>query len=78
MRKFYRTVVQVEVLSEEPYLEDDLETIVDDIVIGDCSGKSVDVVRNEVVDGKQMAALLRAQGSDPGFFMIDDDGNDTE
>lgn len=75
-RKFYRTVIQVEILSEEPYEGDDLETIKYDITEGHCSGILKDEVRNEVKNGKEMARLLLDQGSDPEFFQIDEEGND--
>ncbi len=78
MKKFYRTVVQVEILSESPYESSDLEQITADTDKGACSGMVTDVVRNEEVDGKKMAELLRAQGSDPGFFQLTDDGGSTE
>jgi len=77
-RKFYRTVIQIEILSEEPYEGDDLENILYDITDGDCSGQISDVVRNEVKNGKEMAGLLIAQGSDPEFFQINEDGDETE
>ena len=77
-RKFYRTVVQIEILSEDPYKETDLGEIMYDITEGHCSGEAKDVVRNEEKNGKEMAALLKAQRSDPEFFMLDEEGNDTE
>ena len=77
-RKFYRTVVQIEILSDEPYEGDDLDTIHYDITEGDCSGKLGDVVSNEEVDGPTMAKLLLSQDSDPGFFDLTEDGEDTE
>lgn len=78
-RKFYRTVIQVEILSDTPYGEDsDLEIIAFDIGNGDCSGRVTDILRNEEVDGKTMASLLQSQGSDPGFFQLTDDGEDAE
>jgi hypothetical protein len=79
-RTFYRTLVQVEVLSEEP-MEDtdvhDLAMLNCAITDGDCSGE-VKIVSREEKSGKEMAELLMAQGSDPGFFNIDAEGNDTE
>jgi hypothetical protein len=76
-RKFYRTLVTVEVLSEEPYYPETLEQVAHDICEGDCSGdwtheKSIEV------DGLSMAKLLIAQGSDAGFFRLDDKGNDID
>jgi len=43
---------------------------------GDCSGRVTTIVDNEVKTGKEMAKLLKAQGSDPEFFQLDDEGND--
>jgi len=76
-RKFHRTVVEVEILSQEPVGGVDLETIHHQITEGDWSGhvctKSV-----ETLDGKQAADALKKQASDPCFFGLDDDGNDME
>jgi len=80
-RKFYKTVYSVEVLSEEP-IEDidafvglkDLHYMITD---GDCVGRTTFV--NEVVmTGKETADALHKIASKPGFFMLDDDGNDTD
>lgn len=71
---FYRTVIKIEVLSEAPYEFIDLENLIEDIADGPCSG-SVSVETTETVDGPTMAQLLMAQGSDPGFFMLDESGN---
>lgn len=76
-RKFYRTVVQVEVLSEEPYDFEDLEQVRYDITEGHCSGQ-VTTLPTEEVDGPAMAKLLRGQGSDPEFFELDEQGNDVD
>ena len=80
-RKFYRSVVQVEVLSEDPWSEEslvDLGELAYAITDGDCSGKATVSVHNEEKNGKEMAELLSAQASDPGFFMLTDDGEDSE
>ena len=76
-RKFYRTVIQVEVLSEGPLTSTSLSDVAYAITDGDCSGK-VEVQQIQEINGKRMAALLAGQSSDPGFFMLDDEGNDTE
>jgi hypothetical protein len=76
--KFYRTVIQVEVLSEEPVDFDSLHGLGDAITTGDCSGQLTALVQNEEVDGPTMACLLQAQGSDPAFFMLTEDGSDLE
>jgi hypothetical protein len=75
-KKFYRTVMQVEILSEdEPYGEGvSLEEINYAITEGHCSG----VIKCESsleVTPKQMASLLIAQGSDPEFMQLDKNGN---
>lgn len=78
-RKFYKYKIEVEVLSEAPLDHDmlcDLYAVSNFISTGDGSGK-VSVVEDEELDGAQVAAALRAQGSDPEFFRVDDDGNDS-
>ena len=77
-RIFYRTVRQIEVISETP-LSDDL-TITDldqEIIYGDSSGVVTSLVANEAIDAKQAAAALLAHGSDPEFFKLTPDGKDT-
>ena len=78
-RKFYRAVIQVEVLSEQPFdgKAPNLDALHEAISSGDDSG-AVKLVSEEVVDGKRMAELLKAQGSDPSFFQLDADGNNLE
>lgn len=78
-RKFYRSKIVVEVLSEEPMIPQLSLTEIDfEITNGDWSGQSEEIVLNEEVDGPTMAQLLKAQGSDPGFFHLTDDGEDTD
>jgi hypothetical protein len=74
MRKFYRTVVQIEILSEGLYHGHELGIIDHDITEGECSGSLSDVVRNWEVDGPTMAKLLIAQGSDTAFFNLKENG----
>ena len=77
-RKFYRGVIEIEVLSEEPIPDPyELETLVYDITEGHCSGRARTVVRKKV-DGPQMARLLEEQGSDPGFFNLTPEGADAD
>jgi predicted metal-binding protein len=73
-RKFYKTVYQVTVLSEEPVNFESLTDIAAAITDGDCSGEYT-TTSSETINGKQAADALKAQRSDPGFFMLDDDGN---
>ena len=75
-RKFYRTVVHVEILSEEPYVfSGDLYSLAEDMDMGDCSGVAR-TIQEEKCNGARMAQLLISQGSDPEFFGIDEAGND--
>ena len=65
--KFYRTVIQVEILSEEPYHETALNKIHHDITLGPCSGL-IDVIKAEEITPEKMAECLIRQGSNPEFF----------
>jgi predicted metal-binding protein len=76
-RKFYKTVIQVEVLSEEPFDYEDLADVYSAITEGDCSGK-LSTWSQEVLDGKQAADALINQASDPSFFMLTQEGDDEE
>ena len=76
-RKFHRTLIQVEVLSEEPYNQESLEQVNHDIIEGDCSGKW-EITKTEELDGQQAAQALIGQASDPSFFRLTEEGNDTE
>jgi hypothetical protein len=77
MAHFRRTIVEVEVLSEEEWVETDLLALHEAITTGACSGV-VRVTHVEEVDGPTMARLLIAQGSDPGFFMLTETGEPAE
>ncbi len=75
-RKFYRTIITVEVLSEEPYRYEGLQNLAYDSQES-CSVNS-EVTKTEEVDGVRMARLLQKQASDPEFFQLDKFGNDIE
>lgn len=75
-REFYRTVIHVEVLSESPYVfTGNLCDVAADISTGECSGVTR-TIQEERCNGARMAQLLLAQGSDPEFFQLDENGND--
>lgn len=77
-RKFFRTVVNVVVLSEDVPVEfDNLVELHHAISDGSCSGRFM-VESQTRVGARRMAALLRSQGSDPEFFQINDKGEDLE
>ena len=72
---YQRTVIQVEVLSEDSYDYVSIKQLAFDITEGSCSGE-VKVVRVEPLSGKEVAEALTAQGSDPEFFQLDSKGNE--
>lgn len=68
---FYRTVIGVEVLSDQPVLDMGLADIAEQIDSGDFSGRMVTLSEREV-SKKDMADLLTSQHSDPSFLLGDD------
>jgi hypothetical protein len=79
-RKFYRSVISVEVLSEDPLPPDlSLAEIHEGITTGDWSGQVDNDSRlNEEIDGPTAAKALMAQASDPGFFRRTEEGEDDD
>jgi len=75
-RTFYRTVLKVEILSETPYNETSLDQVAHDITEGEQVGKITTEIASEELNGKEAAAALSDAGSEPGFFMLDKNGND--
>jgi len=77
-RKFYKTVIRVEVLSERPFDNwSDLNTVILEITEGGCSG-TVKLAEAKVLTAKQAAMGLIEQGSDPAFFRLMSNGQDDE
>lgn len=78
MRKFYKTVIEVVVLSEdEPYSCNDLAMLEYDITEGHFSGVW-EVKSSEELSPEEAAKALLAQGSDPEFFRLSQDGENLE
>ena len=78
-KKIYRTVIQVEVLSEYPIEESlSLSDIQRECDEGDFSGKWKTIVDNQPISGKVAANFTIAQGSNPEFFQMDEDGNELD
>ena len=78
-RKFYRTVIEIEILSEAPFPDGMTLSEIDyEMTDGEYSGVNEIKVNNEQVSGKQMVKLLEAQGSDAGFFRLNTDGEDED
>jgi hypothetical protein len=74
-RKYFKTIVVVEVLSQDAPWSDDYEfsDLSNAITDGPCSG-AVRIHAVEELDGPAAAQALMAQGSDPEFFSLDEDG----
>jgi hypothetical protein len=75
MRKFYKAVFSIEILSEEPIDDLSLDEMVYAVTEGGCSGM-VTRASDDVLAGPEMAKALLAQGSDAEFFQLDSDGTD--
>jgi hypothetical protein len=78
--KYYRQVVTVTVLSNNPIQFNNLAELGEMIESCECSGE-VSEGPSEELTKEQMTEALIAQGSDPGFLIMDfsdDDGDQTE
>jgi hypothetical protein len=76
-RKFYKTVLKVVVLSEQPLEWDNLSDVDYAITSGDCSGEITDD-KTTTLNAKQVVKELIKQGSDSEFFQLDSDGQDID
>jgi hypothetical protein len=77
-RSFYQTKVTITVLSDEPMSSDlSLQDISYEIDEGDWLG-DVSVGASKKIDAERCAQLCDEACSDPSFFGLDADGNDTE
>jgi hypothetical protein len=78
-RKFYKTIIQITILSEDHPVGSGMElsAINNAITDGDCSG-ACELIQEKQVCAGRMAKLLVEQGSDPGFFGLDEDGKEVE
>lgn len=75
-KKFYKSTITVTILSEEPIPNDySLANIAYSFTDGDNSGEW-ELTKVQELTGKQAAKALVAQGSDPGFFGLNDDGTE--
>lgn len=74
MTRYFRTVYQVEVLSEDTPADNlSISEIAEAVTDGDCSG-DLTVVSVEEKTGPEIVQLLLAQGSAPEFFGLDETG----
>ena len=78
-KQLYRTVIKLEVLSEEPIQDGiTLSSIVYECENGVLSGLTNFKVVNEPIVGKAAAKRLTKHGSDPEFFNMDKNGNELD
>ncbi len=78
-RKFFHNIMTIHILSEDEPLSEEMSLADLHYAIseGDCVGDSISIRSNKIT-GKEAAARLNAYGSEPGFFRLDDKGNDLE
>lgn len=77
-RKYYKQVIQIEVLSEDLPIEwDSLRDIDYEITVGGSSGR-IEEISCECVDEETIKQLLIDQCSDPGFFDLTHDEDDDD
>jgi hypothetical protein len=76
-KKLHKTVIQIEILSEENTigLAEDLSVVEYEINRGGWSGQ-LKVIERFEVEGEEAVKICLEQGSDPVFFFMDEKGND--
>ena len=77
-KTIYKTIIRVEVLSDSPIGDVDMQTIVNETENGDWSGKNYTVIQDKPLTGKKAVDAVLEQGSDTEFFQMDEDGNELE
>ena len=76
-RKFFKTTITFEVLTQEPIPDGMLlESIIANTIHGDYVGKQPTFETKEL-NGEQTVEELMESGSEPDFFQLDFDGDDT-
>jgi hypothetical protein len=77
-KKLYKTIIQIEILSEDPIDGNpslsDIEYNIND---GSWSGV-VETKSTTTVTGKKAVEAVQNQGTDPSFFMMDENGNEDD
>ena len=77
-RSFYRTVIPLEVLSEEPIPGSlNVGQIYGEAMSGSYSCRELDRTEKKI-GGRAAARALEAQASDPGFFRLTPEGEDCD
>ncbi len=78
MKKIYKSIIVLEVLSDNPIKNESLQDIVSETIIGGYSGNYDFTALNEEVSGKEAIELCEKHGTDPEFFGMDNEGNELE
>lgn len=75
-RKFYKTIISMRILSEDPIPRDlTITEIIQECDSGSFVGDEMEHKDTEL-NGKQAVAALYDVGSEPGFFRLNDRGGD--
>jgi len=79
-KTLYKTIIQYEILSEDPINENQsLDDIAYQTTEGSWSGRFLPTVTfNEPISGIEAVNAVKAQGSDPDFFFMDNEGNNID
>lgn len=78
-KKLYKSVLRVEILSEEPFPESvSLEDVKYEITDGHCSGILNWETHNSEIVGAEASKEVLNQGTDPEFFQMDEEGNEID
>ena len=76
-RKFYKTTFKIVVLSEDPIHELDTAGVLEECEAGDLVLQKTDSTAEEM-NGEEAAEALYEAGSQPEFFGLNDEGEDSE
>ena len=75
-KKIYKTIITVEVFSDEPIDEISLADVVYEITDGEWVGNVTYAYKNIELTGDKAVKEIKGVGSDPDFFGMDDLGNE--
>ncbi len=76
-KSLYHTQVTIDILSEEPISDIDMNTLTYQLTYGDWSGK-INQSKTNQVDGEEAVKMCLEHGTDPEFFQMDKSGFEIE
>jgi len=77
-RKFYKMTLKVTILSESPFTgHENLKDLAEGMTDGNNVG-TYEAIKNKEISSVQAVKELQALGSEPGFFMLSEDGQDSD